>query len=684
MLLPGLEEETSDDFERTMRLVSKFRDIASCMETQKSREVDANGQYFWQSMFLASITAPSRRLGALAYFNNYLPKLGGPAPGTYAADNNGPNKEQPDEADSVILPEPGLLIRCFASGLADENILVQRNFLDLLVTHLPLSSPVFQSRVTEGDLEKLLVSAAGVVIRRDMSLNRRLWAWLLGPEPDQVSLEATIPTQVVPNRSSAHSQYFGRLGLKPLVNGLLRTIKKGYRVPSVRARPFRICFSLMDRWEVGGLVVPAVFLPIVESTRDFEAIATSKAQFDEVFRSASAFFDGVESSMIFSELLNLLDWKSDRTDVDVGEINHNLKLASFVLENFNVREEEMLLVHVPLLLLSTLVKMEGLISIGEPPSPEERLHRETAINSLLRVIGLLVELLDEGAFAKRVRSEKTDTTSLTGIEKTDILNSVHKFYDQSKDSLDLPAVPFAPKLLGELIIREAYELVASIAASHEDTFLFQEASLILVAVLEKLPKSHVLRERRFHSVVSARLKKGQAKPSSSFFSIISSIASTVTSLYFTLKTGYYVSYEEVSDLVPILVGYFWYYLSPLSPKFHVESVRCLWLLHSVTFRDHLVEASITSLMVLSPGAGSSYTASRDQAERFFVLWSHSHNGVYEPPWNRSSDSVGKYPSSYHSSLLERPLFVVMDLLHDSNETSELVQKWLQDLSSIAK
>ena len=692
-LLPGLEEETSDDFEPAMRLINKFRDIASFMDTQKPQEVHADGQYFWQSLFLASITTPSRRLGVLAYFNRYLPKLGPVNTGANGADSKDTQELTQDASvalDSVILPEPGLLVRCFASGLMDENILVQRNFLDLLVTHLPLNSPVLQSRITKDDLERLVVSAVGVVIRRDMSLNRRLWAWLLGPEPDQGSLEASTPTngqfgQEALNRGSLQSQYFGALGLKPLVDGLLKTIKKGSKGPSERARPFRISLSLMDRWEVGGFVVPAVFLPIVESTREFETIASSKGQFDEVFRSASAFFDGVESCMIFSELLNLLDWKSDKIEADIDKILHNLELARFILENFNVREEEMRLIHVPLLLLSALVKMGELVSTKEPVSPEARLHRGNASNFLLKVINLLVDLLDERAF--KGRSEKTDMTSasLSGIKEADIRSNVRKFYEQSKNSLEIPPLPFAPRLLGELIARETYVLVASAVESHEDTFLFQETTALLVAILEKLPKSHVLRDRRFYSVVCARLQKGLARPSSSFFSVISSITSTVTSLYFILRTGYYVSYEELSDLVPTLVGYFWDYLSALSPKFHVEAVRCLWLLHSVTFRDHLVEASITSFMIFSPGNGSSHLSSRDEAERFFVLWNHSHNGAYEPPSSQINDPAGHYPSPYHSSLLERPLFIVLDLLAQGpTEASELVQKWLQDLSSIPK
>lgn len=46
-LLPGLEEETSDDFDHTLRLVNKFRDIAATkLETQRTgADAESSGQY---------------------------------------------------------------------------------------------------------------------------------------------------------------------------------------------------------------------------------------------------------------------------------------------------------------------------------------------------------------------------------------------------------------------------------------------------------------------------------------------------------------------------------------------------------------------------------------------------------------------------------------------------------------
>ncbi|RAQ48312.1 protein dopey [Aspergillus flavus] len=692
-LLPGIEEETSDDFDPTLRLINKFRDISSQMDTQRpGGDVNTSGQYFWQCLFLASITSPSRRSGVLAYLNRYLPKLGvtdrRPSKSSSDGSNDMPHDMQM-AADSVVLPEPGLLIRCFASGLTDEQVLVQRNFLDLLVTHLPLSSPILQSRITVDDLQRLLIAAVGVVARRDMSLNRRLWAWLLGPDPasDRTSFEARNSISENADASTgsgqelSQSEYFRQFGLEPLVGGLLEIIGQKTVVPSEKTRPFRISLSLMDRWEVGGHIVTAVFLPIIRNVQAFEKVA-SKPHFDEVFRSASAFFDGVESGVIFSELLKLIDWTPESLDRDNGQVMDNLRLAQFILENFNVREEDMVLNHVPLLTLSVLIKMNELSPKIHPKIAHDQLRLVS--QGLFKVMSSLTGLLTERAFSKKLASEKiTKNHPTDDLNMPEVLEKIHGFYKQSTSSLDPHPLPFASKQLAELIISKAYELVISALAGDNDIASIQENVNLLIILLKKLPKSRIPRDRRLYLAICNRVSANHTEQSTATFSAISSIATGVKNLYSIQSPGFYISYEDISDLIPSLVKQIWQYLSPLSPKFHVEAVRCLWHLHSVSWLDHLVEASITSLMVNSSNT-SRQLLSEEQVGRYFVLWNHSHHGAYELPSKHAQDSA-LTQVSYQSSLLERPLFIVLDSLSQApNEASEVVQRWLQDLPSVHK
>jgi len=73
------------------------------------------------------------------------------------------------------------MIRAFAAVLEDENSLVRRAALDLLLTALRLDSLAVKDARAE-DRTILMRAACSVVLRRDLALNRRLYTWLLGPE----------------------------------------------------------------------------------------------------------------------------------------------------------------------------------------------------------------------------------------------------------------------------------------------------------------------------------------------------------------------------------------------------------------------------------------------------------------------------------------------------------------------
>lgn len=73
------------------------------------------------------------------------------------------------------------MIRAFSAALEDENLLVRRSALDLLLQAMRVDS-VAVRKAHADDQGILMRSATGIVLRRDLSLNRRLYNWLLGPE----------------------------------------------------------------------------------------------------------------------------------------------------------------------------------------------------------------------------------------------------------------------------------------------------------------------------------------------------------------------------------------------------------------------------------------------------------------------------------------------------------------------
>ena len=81
-----------------------------------------------------------------------------------------------------------LQVEALCISVQDQSVLVQRSGLELLLVAFPMHN----SQVTRPDMVKLSTAAIKVVLRRDMSLNRRLYAWLLGTDstgnPLQVQL----------------------------------------------------------------------------------------------------------------------------------------------------------------------------------------------------------------------------------------------------------------------------------------------------------------------------------------------------------------------------------------------------------------------------------------------------------------------------------------------------------------
>jgi len=75
----------------------------------------------------------------------------------------------------------GLMIRAFASALEDENLLVRRSGLDILLQSIKVNGFITR-KAQRADRMILMRAATGVVLRRDLSLNRRLYTWLLGSE----------------------------------------------------------------------------------------------------------------------------------------------------------------------------------------------------------------------------------------------------------------------------------------------------------------------------------------------------------------------------------------------------------------------------------------------------------------------------------------------------------------------
>lgn len=667
-LLPGLEDETSEDFEQTYKLVDGLRDAV--------RPEGAKDEYFWQCFFLASITGSNRRLGALAYLNRELPKLGYRKENFPSSINDVPEEAALESAKVLTSPEGGLLIRCFAAGLKDDQLLIQRGFLELLVTHLPLHSKVFHNfvMVKERDLDLLMAAAIGVVSRRDMSLNRRLWSWLLGPDPAVIESDKGASLAAAATRT----RYFEEYGLQSLLRALTEMIKQYPIKPAERYKPYRIALSLMDRWEIGGLVVPQIFMPIIISVKTYQTEAVSKADFNEVLKSASFFFDGVESGIIWGAINTLIGEAMIWPTPKLQDALAKLEVVRFILAHFNVKEEEMVLVHAPCNALSLLALGEKATLTSPFPKP--------IIQKALLLVSDLIDIIPERAYVSRpptARSstEEGKTAYHPTIDNNVLVEKIKLFYSQEGGNLDAVLPPFKNTEVSRLLMRQVSRLTEhAIGTSSlpEPKVGITRIADILRALTSSMPVVATVNVEAIFIAIKAKLLAGRVN-----FTEFSAIAVILTALF-----PRYISSVAFTDLVPDIVEAAWSFLSPSSPKYHVETVQALWDLQSalgVESRD--IESCLCSLITQNDTEGTFTTRDAESGRRFAVLWNHTLHD-HGSSKDRKGSAVGLNSSDTtdiadYKIMLRRPLFLCLDALADERtQMFAWARAWLQGLPTL--
>lgn len=703
-LLPGLEEETSEEFERTYDVLNKFKDVSGRDSGQNANIVDVSrDQYFWQCMFLASITSSSRRQGVLSYLVRNLPNLGlqSPLDSTPVRRNqkeiNSVEREQLSPAiEAVASPEPGLLIRCFATGLRDEQLLIQRGFLDLLVTHLPLHSTVLQLKVTSEDLERLIAAAASVVTRREMSLNRRLWTWFLGPEPlirrrnsapHSSDSEDNDNPETHPERTQ--SEYFERYGLDPLVSSIQGMLVSDSLTPAAKARPFRICLSLMDRWEIGGLVVPRIFLTALESAWQYQKVAHSKESFVEVLRSANVFFDGIESGLIWGELIKVILLALQVDESGLQHAQDRLDLVLFVVTKFNVKEEEMLILHIPItaLLLLICVRNNQCQPSVWSNSIYEDLHQRA-----LTICSHLIDLIPGRAFSVESSSQASHTWRAKGIDSDpqnrQLLEAITQFYEEHHGSVETSPRPLSAKELGTFLLDSVIHMVIKDLDPMGRVTNVEMELAALEKLVRKVPKSENSNWEKCLSILVKSSKALFAEGENPFlFQAISAVTSALEIVQLALRAAAWKSDFRVRQIIPNLINILWSYLSPSRPQYNVEAARCILRIQRISPESQLLEGSITALMI---GGGDTDNRIRgvdvEAARRFITLWAHSVSTFNGSPGsshislksNQNGDQAAK-----EIIILARPLLLLLDsLFNPKTEVFLFTSNWLGSLANV--
>lgn len=611
-LLPAIDDTTSEFYDTVLELIDKFK-------LQLNDDV-----HFWQCMFLSIITSSDRRSGAMEYLNKRLPMFVLPNSEESKTENHEENvahveQEEITDRDTIlallppgakecVTPEAGLLVKSFCEALRDDNLYVQRGFFDLLLCKLPLSSSVFQYLLSESDKEILILGAASTILRRDMSLNRRLWNWLLGPtnpSNDSTGVESTT--------DDMRLEYFKRYGvdkfsktLMDLINGKFQ--EKSHIDQIIEA--CRISMSIMDKWEIGALIIPIVLIPIIEGIQKLKnSNEISDNEFVIALKVSNELFDGIETNIIWSNIFKSIN-------------NNQLGLVSFILNNYNVEDEDMVAIHAPLILLGSLVLFNKDIEFIK------------LIQQLAKMIPRRALLpLDLAIDKYKSRSTFEDNEEL----KITIITQLNIYYNEShlpnsSDTRPIPTSDLSALYLG-CLTKMIYDSLKSL-----DSKLFFNICELATTLLETIPFSET--EHWDCSSIIKLIEESQNETDIYIAFGVSDIFKYLISDVNTLKKA---------KLFKITLNSLWGCLINTSGKYQLEIVYKIWNLE-ILMGSQFVEAGLCRLLLSCDH--------ETKIKAFNILWTHSNND------NESNN------------ILIKPLYLILDDL-DDEIYFVLVERWIK-------
>lgn len=521
-LILSIDDERSEYFDVSLQLIDDFRANLQ------------NDSLFWQSLFLIIITSDERRLGCLVWCNRRMPQLNI----TTSLD------DLSEEQRAIVTPESGLLIRAFSHALLSQNILIQRGFFDLLIKNLQLNSIILQQKTSQRDLQKLIINSVYAILKKDMSINRRVWTWLLGPENLEIS-----PVD-----------YFKANGFNHLYDGLLKLINGEFNnqlSSHQKIASFKICLSILDKWEIGSLIIPKVLVPVLKSI-ETSAINQS-SQIDDILKSGNSFIDAVETITIWGNLNKLIS-------------NDNINFLKFVLNNFNLQEEEMLVHHYPLFLVSVLIKSQ--------PSDD-----------WFGLLDLLVDIIPQRAFLPIEHSD----SEILDLSSKEITSKIDQFYENNDSS----SLPFKPADLSALVLNLLNNLIINNLNSNKNLNYIE----LLTKIIDNVP-SLKYNNDEIASII-------QTKKFDSDDSILV-IAKLFGKISFTSP---FVKIKALNNIVSQLCQL----LSTNGLDYQVEIVKSLNAL-TLSVQSNYVEGCITNYLL-------SLDNFNERLLIFNYIWSHSNDSA---------------------------------------------------------
>ncbi|CAK9831783.1 Protein dopey-1 homolog [Anthophora retusa] len=205
------------------------------------------------------------------------------------------NKKLPMEEQKYIMgTDTNIMVTALCSGVQDSSVLVQRSALDLLL----VGFPVHNSQLTREHMVSLVTAALVTILRRDMSLNRRLFAWLLGTEVSTSILKRKANATVSDSTENTPT-YFDMYSKDMLIEAIKSLLKTVCDENPQDLKPYRILVSLLEKADIGPVILDGILFEVFRTFYNACGQSNRVPKTNEVVKSANLLFSTLEPSYVW-------------------------------------------------------------------------------------------------------------------------------------------------------------------------------------------------------------------------------------------------------------------------------------------------------------------------------------------------------------------------------------------------
>ncbi|PCH34091.1 hypothetical protein WOLCODRAFT_61246 [Wolfiporia cocos MD-104 SS10] len=556
-LLPGLEEETGEYFDQVLSLLDRISGTVSQL-------------FFFQNIWLTMLTTPSARGTSLNFLSRRLPTL------------------KADEDITVIVGRDiGLMIRAFSAALEDDDLLVRRGTLDLLVQSLRIDCVAIKQAQPE-DRTILMRAASSVVLKRDLSLNRRLYSWLLGPDEN----------------SQRQIEYLRENALE-LLSSTLRDEMFNPSVDYSPSRPFKIFISLLDKWEIGAPMTECLIFDAFKAIK--KALKSGADNADDVAMTASTLYEAVEPMLLWKQLFASV----------YAELTFNrghlegCKMVAYLLTMFHTHDEEIEAAHLPVMFTAIAEILK--IRLQDSTTP---ISYSAAVGVLSLQKEILARIPQTAGLDAQLNVSDALLSSSAGSGPSSLACAFYGIEDTLPERIRAaPVVPFVTAF--EDLIAISIESSESIQKGHNAglarDMLLQSLALLndLVDKLPKMQTTSFALTWKPSQWISALLKCIEQKAAT--FSMVESVVVTASHLHDLTILEPRLTIANRS-ILSILINSLLKYVRLSWAAYHMRAVALIWSLDRISRNRH-VEAVISQKM-----ASRDPQEVEEACEMFGILW----------------------------------------------------------------